>query len=252
MKQLYLIILLFSTISLSAQEDRVIIDGVITSDSLSLENIHIINLNSKKGIVSNALGKFQIAVKLNDIIIFSGLQFSNKEIKITKHHLERKKIIINLIQKNIELPEVVLENMAVSLGLPNAGKKPLNKLERNLNAFSQKSTPIVILEMLLTKSGGIDDLYNIISGNRKRDRKLKKLVDEDKQRETDKEHILEIRNHFQDNFFIKTLKIPKTNIDNLINYCIPKGIVPLFEEERYLEVIDILIKNKEEYLLTIK
>jgi len=42
------------------------------------------------------------------------------------------------------------------------------------------------------------------------------------------------------------------DIDNLINYCISKGIVPLFKEERYLEVIDILIKNKEEYLITIK
>jgi len=251
-KQLYLIILLFITINLSAQEDSVIIDGLITNDSHTIENIHIINLNSKKGTISNTLGEFQIPVKLNDHIYFSGVQFSNKELLITKRHLERKKITINLIQKNNELQEVVIENMAVSLGLPNAGKKPLNKLERNLNAYSQKSTPIVILEMLLTKSGGIDDLYNIISGNRKRDRKLKKLIDEDKQREIDQEHILEIRNHFQDNFFIKTLQIPEKDIDNLINYCISKGIVPLFKEERYLEVIDILIKNKEEYLITIK
>jgi hypothetical protein len=251
-KQLYIIILLFYSISLSAQKDSVIIDGVITGDSLSLENIHIINLNSKKGTVSNALGQFQIAVKLNDIIFFSGLQFSNKEIKITKLHLERKKIALNLTEKNNELPEVVIENMAVSLGLPNAGKKPLNKLERNLNAYSQKKTPIVILEMLLGKFGGIDDLYNIISGNRKRDRKLKKLLDDDKQRKINQEYILEIRNHFQDNFFLKTLHISKENINGLIGYCLPKGIVPLFKEERYLEIIDILIKNKEEYLLSLK
>ena len=252
MKQRYLIILLFTTINLSAQEGSVIISGVITSDSLTLENIHIINLNSKKGTVSNASGKFKIPVKLNDLISFSGVQFSKKELLITKHHLERKKITINLIQKNNELQEVVLENMAVSLGLPNAGKKPLNKLERNLNAYSQKSTSIVILEMLLTKGGGIDDLYNIISGNRKRDRKLKKLVDDDKQREIDLEYILKIRNHFQEGFFLKNLKIPKENIDGLIAYCLPKGIVLLFKSERYLEVIDILIQNKEDYLLTIE
>lgn len=228
------------------------IDGVITSDSLTLENIHIINLNSKKGTVSSTSGKFQIPVKLNDLILFSGIQFSNKELLITKHHIERKKITIDLIQKNNELQEVIIENMAMSLGLPNAGKKPLNKLERNLNAYSQKSTPIVILEMLLTKGGGIDDLYNIISGNRKRDRKLKKLLDDDKQREIDLEYILEIRNHFHDNFFLKNLQISKENIDGLINYCLPKGIVFLFKSERYLEVIDILIKNKEGFLLTIE
>lgn len=252
MKQLYFIILLFITLNLSAQEDSVVIDGVITSDSISLENIHIINLNSKKGTVSNALGRFQISVKLNDIILFSGLQFSNKEIKITKHHLERKKIILNLIQKNNELPEVVIENMAVSLGLPNAGKKPLNKLERNLNAYSQKKTHIVILEMLLGKGGGIDDLYNIISGNRKRDRKLKKIIDADKQRKINQEYILEIRNHFQDDFFLQTLHISKENIEGLIAYCLPKGIIPLFKEKRYLELIDILFKNKEDYLLSLK
>lgn len=252
MKQLYLIILLFSSISLSAQEERVVIDGLITSDSLTIENIHIINLNSKKGTVSNALGKFQIPVKLNDLIYFSGLQFSDKKLLITKRHLERKKITIDLIEKNNELPEVVIENMAVSLGLPNAGKKPLNKLERNLNAYSQKSTPIVILEMLLGKGGGIDDLYNIISGNRKRDRKLKNLLDADKQRKINQEYIPKIRNHFQDDFFLKTLQIHKKNIDGLIAYCLPKGIVPLFKEKRYLELIDIFIKNKEGFLLTLK
>ncbi|MEN8187041.1 MAG: hypothetical protein ABFR05_07925 [Bacteroidota bacterium] len=251
MKQILLIILLLFTIQLSAQKESVIINGVVKTDSVYLENIHIINKSSNRGTVTNEKGEFRIYVKLNDSILISGVQFFNKWIQISKHHFERKLIIVDLIQKNNELGEVVIENMAKSLGLPNADKKPLNKLDRALTGHSQESVPIVILATLLGQQGGIDDLYYIISGNRKRDRKLKELLLEDKQKEIDQEYIREIRNHFQDDFFINTLQIPRENIDSLIGYCLPKGIVFLFERKRYLEVMDVFIQNKEEYMLTV-
>ena len=136
-------------------------------------------------------------------------------------------------------------NMAKSLGLPNADKIPLNKLERNLNYYSQESVAVVILATLLGQQGGIDDLYNIISGNRKRDRKLKKLIDEDKKLELNQEYIQIIRDYFKDDFFLNTLKIPKENIDGFVEFCLPKDIVNLFEKQRHLEVVDIFIQNKE-------
>ncbi len=250
MKQIYLIFILFFTLHLSAQEEGVIINGIITSDSHALENIHIINLNSKKGTISNTEGKFQITVKLNDYISFSSVQFFDKELQITRKHIENKTISLNLIPKNNELDEVVLQNMAKSLGLPNADVIPLNKLDRTLEMHSKKSVPIAILQTLLFKPGGIDDLYYIFSGNRKSDRKLKELLDNEKQLEIDLENIELIRNHFKDDFFINTLKIPKEDIDYLLKYCLPKRIVFLFERKRYLEIMDILIQNKDNYLQT--
>jgi hypothetical protein len=149
-----------------------------------------------------------------------------------------------------ELDEVLVQqfdDMSEELGLPNAGKKPLNKLERNLNHYSQKSTPIVILEALLFKPGGIDDIYNIISGNRKQDRKLKALIEEDQRTAQNQEYVKKIKEHFQEDFFISSVKIEQEHINNYIYYCLPQGIGALYDKGRLIEVIDIFLKSKESY-----
>ncbi len=260
MKNFFLFAFLI-TLKLSAQDRTIVLFGKIVSDSLAVENVHIINKTSQRGTLSNALGEFKIYIKEKDTLVFSDIQYVYKIIIINKNHIKNKKITIKLFKKNTELPEVVLKNMAKSLDLPNAGKKPLNKLERNLNAYSQKSVPMVFLDALLLdpilglfmqrRGGGIDNIYNVVSGNRKRDQKLKKLVDADKDHELKQENIQIIREHFTDDFFYYTIQIEKDQIDNFINFCIPKGIEGLYKKQRYLEVMDIFIQNKENYLSSI-
>lgn len=253
MKNLFLVAFLI-TLNLSAQDRTVVLFGKITSDSLSVENVHIINKSSNRGTISNKNGTFNLTVKENDTIHFSDIQFKTKTVIITKQDLQTESIKVNLFHKTNELEEVVIikrKNMAEGLGLPNAGKTPLNKLERNLNAYSQESLPIVILATLLGQQGGIDDIYNIVSGNRKKDRKLKKLVDADKDNELKQDNIQIIREHFTDDFFSFTIQIEKDHIDNFIDFCIPKKIEELYKKQRYLEVMDIFIQNKEIYLTSI-
>ena len=254
MKNIYLILLLLATIKINAQEVRKIISGKVQFNSIGIENVHIINKTSNRGTISNKNGTFKITVKENDTIHFSDIQFKTKTVIITKQDLQTGSVKISLFHKTNELEEIVIvkqKNMAVGLGLPNAGKNPLNKLERNLNAYSQASLPIVILATLLGQQGGIDDIYNIVSGNRKRDRKLKKLVDDDRDYELKQENIQIIREHFTDDFFIYTMQIEKGHIDNFIDFCIPKEIGELYKKQRYLEVMDIFIQNKENYLTSI-
>ncbi len=254
MNRLYLILIFFISVNLSAQEGTVILSGKIRADSLAIENVHIINKTSNRGTISNKNGTFKITVSENDTIHFSNIQFKTKTMIITKQDLQNGNLNINLTQRANELEEVVIierKNMAKELSLPNADKKPLDKLERNLNAYSQASLPIVIIATLLGQQGGIDDIYNIVSGNRKRHRKLKKLIDEDKKYEITQENIQIIRDHFKDDFFINTAKIPFVHIDNYIDFCISKEIIELYQKERFLEVMDIFIKDREEYLISI-
>ena len=128
--------------------------------------------------------------------------------------------------------------MAKSLGLPNADKTPLKPTERKLN--------------YIKKGGNLDKIYAWISGNKKSLKILQKHLDEDDKIIETNLNIQMIRNHFTDAFFINTLKIPKENIDGLINFCLPKGIVFVFERERYLEVIDLLIQHKDRYLSSLR
>ncbi len=249
-QKLFIFYLFFNSLFILSQENRVLISGLIKNDTLAIENVHIINRSSNKGSLSNHMGIFRISVKKNDTLVFSDIQFLVEELIVTDKILNAKQLIINLKIKKNKLDEIVLyepKNIAKALHLPNAGKKPLNKLERNLNYYSQKTLPIVILLTLLGQSGGIDDIYNIISGNRKKDRKLKKLIDQDREIELDKEYIQRIREQFQDDFFIETLKIPQEKINAFIKYCLPKNIVYLYQNGRNLEIMDVFITENKNF-----
>lgn len=251
MKQLYFLFLIFS-IPLCAQNESTIISGEVKNDSLSIENVHIINLNSNIGTVTNQFGVYKIPVKLNDTIQFSEIRYKSKLIIINKNHLANKSLQIKLQIKINVLEEVIVDQQkntrginAMTLNLPNAEKKPLNQIERKLNYYSQASVPIVIIATILGQRGGIEDIYNIISGNRKKHKILNKLLDEDKIHENNQEYVEKIRNHFQDDFFINTIAIPKEKINNFINYCLPKNIIDLFNKSMYIEIIDVFIKESK-------
>jgi hypothetical protein len=255
MNQLFPIFLILFGFLSQAQEKRVLILGEIRNDSLPVENAHVINLNSQKGSITNASGHFKITVAEKDTLMISDIQYQHQMVIINQDHLLKKFIAINLQELTNELDEVLVrqyEDMSEELGLPNAGKKPLNKLERNLNHYSQKSTPVVILEALLFKPGGIDDIYNIVSGNRKRDRKLKQLIEEDQVNARNMEYVRQMKEYFNVDFFVNSVHIQENQIDSFILFCLPKGIGPLYDEGRLIEVIDIFLKSREAYFLTLE
>ncbi len=255
MNQLYLLCFLCLGFLAHGQENRILISGEIRNDSIRIENVHIINKNSQKGSISNRLGQFKISATDKDTLMISDIQYQNKIIVVNHNHLLNKFIEINLLELTNELDEVIVQqfdDMSEELGLPNAGKKPLNKLERNLNHYSQKSTPVVILEALLFKSGGIDDIYNIVSGNRKLDRKLNQLIQEDRLNDQNKGYVQKMRTQFQDDFFIKEVKIDENNIDSYIYFCLSQGIGSLYDKGRLIEVIDVFLRSKESYLASLE
>ena len=66
-------------IQAQTQGKRLTISGRIISDAPSIENIHILNINSNKGTISNINGNFSIPVKENDTLVISGIQFYKKK-----------------------------------------------------------------------------------------------------------------------------------------------------------------------------
>lgn len=236
MKQLYLFILFMISMQISAQDKRVMISGEIKSDSIAIENVHVINLNSKKGTVSDNYGVFKLKVQENDTLLFSDIQFENKMILIQKHHLEKKYIKVNFQIDINELDEVVIiksANMSQALGLPNADRVPLTQTERKVNFYKN--------------AGAISKLYGLISGEQKQRKKIQKLERADEELRSYQKEILKIRNYFKDDFFIKTLKIPEESINNFITSCLNIGIVDLYKKEKYLEIIDVFLAKSKTF-----
>jgi len=78
-----------------SQEKYALISGKIISTNNAVGNVHIVNLNSKLGTVSNDSGEFEMMVSLNDILLFSSIEYERKEIKITENYLKYKKWWLN-------------------------------------------------------------------------------------------------------------------------------------------------------------
>jgi len=270
MNQLNLIIILFFTLHLSAQSEQVIIRGVITNDSVFLENIHVFNTNSKKGAITNIKGVFQITAQLNDTLIFSGIQFYSKKLQITKQIIESKFIHIDLLQKINTLAEIELKahNLYGDLSIDSknftdaihkANPMALNYSE-NYNAPSnivaKKLDPDYLPDITdpMAPIGGdligltlfiFKPLIKEVSkiGKTKREIKNKERIYQKKAKTAPEE----IRTEFGDDFFIKTLNIPLEQIDTFIIYCESKNIIRLFLKDKKMEMIDIFLMESKSF-----
>ena len=250
MKSKFLLLLTsMYAISTFSQNDRILIYGKITVDSLSQENIHIINKNIKKGTVTNVYGEFQIPVKINDTLLFSALQFEYKEFIISAKEVKEQKLLISLKTRVNELDEVTLKRHDLSgylqidiesasldnhvdeftLDLPNSGKAPVTEVDytnKKINYYS--------------KGGTITKLYGLISGKKKKLKNFKKL-------QTEKMVLDDIRDLISDTYFIEILEIKKEDIPAFIASCKTKGIVQVYNENNHMKVIDILIEESKNY-----
>jgi hypothetical protein len=234
MKQVILLLSFIFSLHTYSQESRIKITGKVRSDSLVVEGAHVINLTSKVGTVSDALGKFKIPVKLNDTILFSDIEFKNIQVIVNEVNIYEKYLEIDF-QVNInELDEIIIaNNMAGLLGLPNSDKDPLSQAERKTNYYK--------------KGGAITKLQGLLSGEAKKRRLLQRLSEEDEKTRAYQIQILKIREYFKDELFINSLKIPEEDINNFISHCLQKGVIQMYKGERYLEIIDVFIASTESF-----
>ena len=93
---------------LSAQEP-VLIDGSVESDSVQLQDIHVLNMSTRQGTITNQNGQFRVTVSVNDTLIISGIQFHTLGLIVDEKIVEEKTLIIELKPKIEELSEIELK-----------------------------------------------------------------------------------------------------------------------------------------------
>lgn len=248
MRNCILFILLITFISKTyTQSNRLEIAGIVSLDSLPIKDVHIINLNTNIGTISNDLGEFIIPVKLGDSLSFSHINLKNSVINITKKDLKSLKIDINLTQQIVSLEEFTLE-------------KPRSIFEQDKDIFVYKGPVINAATLNLPyantvakednaifkfSSGGVvnlDNLINALNGNNRSAKLLKKIQLEDSR-------LSSIRKYFSDDFFITDLQIKEEQINPFLNYCIQQNIIYHFNKKENLKVMAILLKQSKSFPL---
>lgn len=122
MKKYILILLCFATVlgwsqeePTTKKEELVVISSMINgkvlnaSNNLILENVHVVNLNSVKGTLTNEEGAFMMKAEVNDTLYFSYLGFKSIRVRVTNDWLKFGEIKIKMTELSIALEEVILK-----------------------------------------------------------------------------------------------------------------------------------------------
>jgi len=147
------------------------------NNSVDVEGVHVFNKTYHKYTITNNKGEFSILVRVNDTIVFSGIQFQLKELVVTPEVLNKQPLLVLLDEKVNELDVVYIKPTlsgdlfkdvqqiktkqqvtAKTLGLPNAHVIHPSQAERRLYT---------------AKFSSVDALINAISG---RTKMLKKMA----------------------------------------------------------------------------
>jgi hypothetical protein len=86
------------------------ISGTIVEELLQkpLSNVHILNLNSVRGSITDEKGVFEISAKVNDTLFISIVGFQSLRVRVTNDWIKSKKTQIKLTEKAVALEEVVV------------------------------------------------------------------------------------------------------------------------------------------------
>jgi hypothetical protein len=245
--QLKLFFLFFITIAY-AQEEKKIINGKILFDASVVSDVHIVNINTNQGTITNDNGWFEISVYIGDSLEFTHINLEEKLLIVTKKMMLKNNIEIELQEKTYTLDEMTLGTTRSILYIGKGLMPPpiVNATTLKLpyaNTTAKKDNSIVNI-----RSGGVINLDNLINSLNSKNR-LKKQLQKIKQEDN---LLSKIRKHFTDDFFITDLKIKKENINPFLNYCFRKNITNHYNRKENIKLTMILIAESKTFPQKIK
>lgn len=235
----FITVLLILIVPYRAFSQSIEISGrVETTSGVLLKDALVINLTSQKEAKIEPGGKFLIRAELNDILAFSGKQFSTERIIVTESVLKSSdfKIIVDAVY---QLDEVVINKYnnldSESLGLVPKGQKRYTPAERRLKTASEFK-PIFLLGTLAGGALPIDPILNAISG---RTKMLKRELEVEK-----KYQLIEQLNFaYTYQQLSEEFKIPEEHVPGFIYYVIEDKQASNFIKSKNNEMLRFLVSG---------
>jgi hypothetical protein len=215
------------------------------SNNVVLENVHVVNLNSVKGTLTNEDGNFMIKATVNDTIYFSYLGFKSIRVRVTNDWMKFGEIKIKMTELSIALEEVVVKPVELTGYIEVDAKLiPIYDDQRYRIAGigggyeGGQGQPGAVTKVLSAIFNPADFLYNIFGKRPKQMKKLRKMKDDD-----------EIRNLLQSKYDRETLmavlQLEKIDIDEILNNCsYSKSFIRTAND---LQILDAISECYEQY-----
>lgn len=215
---LFYILLLFFQFSYT--QEKVI--GVIENDADSkpISNVHVINLNSVVGTISNNKGVFEIDANVNDTLFFSYLGFKSIKVRVTNDLIKFKNSKIKLTELAYALEEIIVTPYKLTGYLEiDAKNVPISKSYRyNIPGLPSKGyeagsrNPGALSKVFGAIFNPVDFLYNLFGKKPKQLKKLQLMKDDFRIREL-------LSSKFDRETLVELLQIEKFDIDEILRNC---------------------------------
>ena len=205
---------------LISSQEKVI--GVIENDADSkpISNVHVINLNSVSGTISNNDGVFEINANVNDTLFFSYLGFKSIKVRVTNDLIKFKNSKIKLTELAYALEEIIVTPYKLTGYLEiDAKNVPISKSYRyNIPGLPSKGyeagsrNPGALSKVFGAIFNPVDFLYNLFGKKPKQLKKLQLMKDDFRIREL-------LSSKFDRETLVELLQIEKFDIDEILRNC---------------------------------
>ena len=196
--------------------------GVIENDADSkpISNVHVINLNSVIGTISNNDGVFEINASVNDTLFFSYLGFKSIKVRVTNDLIKFKNSKIKLTELAYALEEIIVTPYRLTGYLEiDAKNVPISKSYRyNIPGLPSKGyeagsrNPGALSKVFGAIFNPVDFLYNLFGKKPKQLKKLQLMKDDFRIREL-------LSSKFDRETLVELLQIEKFDIDEILRNC---------------------------------
>ncbi|MCF6181981.1 hypothetical protein [Lutibacter sp.] len=251
------LLFLFVVLNCYTQQHQKTITGKLLNYQKPINDVAVLNLNTKTGTISNDNGKFTIMVKLNDTLLITSIQYQTRKMVITKKIVDSfKPIIIQLIPSVTILEEVFVHRKITGDLVLDSKNTPKDKTPKpnftitkaEISGFSLKySTSNYTKPPNAEAFTNPIQMYGVGGGASIPDERYEKYLKSKKLIHQKKDFPTKIVTTLGLPFFINELKIPKEKINNFLTYCEYKNIIEKYYNHQLLEVIKILQDESKSY-----
>ncbi|QED36262.1 hypothetical protein FK178_00290 [Antarcticibacterium arcticum] len=244
-------------------QNPVLLEGRILAEELESSTIHIINISRKTGTVNEKEGDFRILVRQGDTLLFSSIQYVNREVEISAEILQKGFLEISLSEDVNVLAEVNLRNTKLTGNLNTdldnikvVKDLPLKLSAADINQLKFKediNDPLKAPEQLAFQQNLVGEgagSVNILGG-------IGMITDllgikGKEKKPTFKGPVapmsIQIRERFNDDFFKSSLGIQESKIREFLFFLDDQGIsAQMLSDNNKLALIDLLIEQSRIY-----
>lgn len=229
-------------------QETTLIKGKVKNDVTDsyMSSVHVLNLSSVEGVITDSEGEFEIAVKAQDTLYFSYLGFKPLKVPVSNDMIKFGIPIFRLTQLSYALEEVIVRPYQLTGYLDIDVKKvPLNPAGR----YSIPGLPQSGYEAgnrnrsSISKAIGAlfnpaDFLYNLFGKNPNQMRKLKKMREDDAIKNL-------LSTKFDREVLVQLLGIERINLEEILRNCNYSNA--FIKEANDLQILEAISGCYEEY-----